>query len=70
MEIDFGNKNSLSLKKALKIVYVDLYKYLFVVNKNFATEYQNGIGFDDDVLLKEASGLLKLMGRIDLSIEI
>ena len=70
MEIDFGNGNSLYLKKALKIVFVDLYKYLFVDSKNFATEYPNGIGFDDDVLLKEASGLLKLMGRIDLSIEI
>ena len=70
IELDFGNKKSKYLKKALKIVFVDLYKNLFHDNKNFSNEYSTGIGFSDDILLKEASSLLKMMGRIDLSIEL
>lgn len=67
---DFGNGDNRYLKEALKIVFVDLYKHLFIDNKNFATEYPTGVGFNDVDLLKEASGLLKALGRIELSIEL
>jgi hypothetical protein len=69
-ELEFGNKNSRYLKEALKIVFVDLYKNIFHENNNLLTEWLTSIGFTDDILLLEASSLLKMMGRIDLSIEL
>ena len=65
---DFGNVDSKELQNALKILFYDLYKHLFIDNNNFEAEYADRVGFAELDLLKRNSGILKALGRLDLSI--
>ena len=65
---DFGNVDSKELQNALKILFFDLYKHLFIDNNNFEAEYADRVGFAELDLLKRNSGILKALGRLDLSI--
>jgi len=58
------------LKKALKILYNDLYSKLFILRKDFNTEYASIVTFKEIELLEKISGLLKLLNSIELSIEV
>ena len=65
---DFGNVDSKELQNALKILFFDLYKHLFIDNNSFEAEYADRVGFAELDLLKRNSGILKALGRLDLSI--